>query len=201
LVIEEPDYQLLITNYQLQISTVIGVLTDTHVGDRVRALASGVLEALAGVDAILHAGDVTRRRVLDELAQVAPVHAVAGNRDFGLRLPLDRVLEFDGVRLGLTHGHGGWLGYLHEKALYLTVGYYMERYIQRVRARFAGQGVQAIIFGHSHRPVNAVVDGVLLFNPGSAGPDYYGPHHGPAIGRLTISGGAIRGEIVPVPPR
>jgi uncharacterized protein len=170
------------------------------VGDRVRGLTPGVLEALAGVDAILHAGDVIRRQVLDELAQVAPVHAVAGNRDFGMRLPLDRVLEFDGVRLGLTHGHGGWMGYLQEKVLYLTVGYYMERYIRRVRARFAGQTVQAIVFGHSHRPVNAVVDGVLLFNPGSAGPDYYAPHHGPAIGRLTISGGTVRGEIVPIRP-
>lgn len=173
-------------------------MADTHVGDRVRVLTPGVLEALAGVDAILHAGDVTRRRVLDELAQVAPVHAVAGNRDFGLGLPLDRVLEFGGVRLGLTHGHGGWLGYLHEKALYVTVGYYMDRYLRRVRARFAQQNVQAIVFGHSHRPVNLVEDGLLLFNPGSAGPDYYAPLHGPAVGKLRIEAGAVWGEIVPI---
>jgi uncharacterized protein len=170
------------------------------VGDRVHALAPGVLEALAGVDVILHAGDVTRRRVLAQLAEVAPVHAVAGNRDFGLGLPLDRLLEFDGVRLGLTHGHGGWLGYLREKTLYLTVGYELARYVRQVRARFAGQAVQAIVFGHSHRPVNSVVEGVLLFNPGSAGPDYYAPHHGPAVGRLTIEGGTVRGEIVPLKP-
>ena len=167
-------------------------------GDRLRELTPGVLEALAGVDAILHAGDVVRRRVLDQLAEVAPVQAVAGNRDFGLGLPLDRVLEFEGVRLGLTHGHGGWLGYAREKLLYVTVGYHLSRYVQQVRARFAGQGVQAIVFGHSHRQVNVVVDGVLLFNPGSAGPDYYGPLHGPSVGRLTIDGGAVRGEIVPV---
>ena len=158
----------------------------------------GLLEALAGVDAILHAGDITRRRVLDELAAIAPVHAVAGNRDFGLGLPLDRVLEFDGVRLGLTHGHGGWLGYLREKALYLTVGYYMSRYVRQVRARFQGQSVRAIVFGHSHRAVNAMVDGVLLFNPGSVAPDYHAPFFGPAVGMLTIADGLVRGEILPL---
>jgi uncharacterized protein len=157
-----------------------------------------VLDALAGSDAILHAGDIIRRRVLDQLAEVAPVHAVAGNRDFGLGLPLDRLLEFDGVRLGLTHGHGGWVGYLRAKLLYLTVGYYLPHYVREVRARFAGQAVQAIVFGHSHRPVNLVEAGVLLFNPGSAGPAYYAPNHGPAVGRLTIANGAVRGEIVPI---
>jgi putative phosphoesterase len=190
-------YPLPITSYQLRITT-IGVVADTHVGDRLKSLSPGVLEALAGVDVILHAGDIIRRRVLDQLAEVAPVLAVAGNRDFGLGLPLDRVLEFDGVRLGLTHGHGGWLGYLRAKLRYVTVGYYLSHYVREVRARFAGQPVQAIVFGHSHRPVNLLIDSVLLFNPGSAGPDYYAPYHGPSVGRLTITGGTVRGEILPI---
>jgi putative phosphoesterase len=168
------------------------------VPDRLRSLPLGLPAALAGVDAILHAGDVTRRRVLDQLAEIAPVHAVAGNRDFGLRLPLDRVLEFEGVRLGLTHGHGGWGGYLREKVLNLTVGYHLDRYIRLVRDRFAGQPVQAIVFGHSHRAVNMIQDGVLLFNPGSVAPDYHEPFHGPGVGVLTITHGSIRGELVPV---
>jgi putative phosphoesterase len=173
-------------------------VADTHVPDRLRRLPEGLGSALAGVDAILHAGDITTRRVLDALAAIAPVHAVAGNRDFMLRLPLDRVLEFGGVRLGLTHGHGGWVGYLREKALYLTVGYYMPRYLRQVRARFAHQGVQAVVFGHSHRAVNTVVDGVLLFNPGSVAPDYHAPHRAPAVGILTITDGAVSAEIVPI---
>ncbi len=176
----------------------LGVVADTHVPDRLKSLPAGLSSALAGVDAILHAGDITRRRVLDQLAEIAPVHAVAGNRDWGLGLPLDRLLEFDGVRIGLTHGHGGLWPYVRDKVRYLTVGYYMERYIAGVRARFAGQRVDVIVFGHSHRVINQVVDGVLLFNPGSVAPDYHAPFHRPAVGVLTLADGGVRGEVVPV---
>ncbi|MCC6187826.1 MAG: metallophosphoesterase [Anaerolineales bacterium] len=174
----------------------LGVVADTHVPDRLPALPPALFEALAGVDAILHAGDVCVPGVLRELERVAPVHAVAGNRDWFLRLPLDRVLAFEGVRLGLTHGHGGLWGYAREKLRYYTVGYYHQRFLRQVWARFLG--VQAIVFGHSHWPVNFRQNGVLLFNPGSFGPDYRAPH-GAAIGRLIIDGTQIRGEIVPVP--
>ena len=68
----------------------LGVVTDSHVPDRMRALPDALWPALAGVDAILHAGDVCVPRVLAALEQVAPVYAVAGNRDIFLRLPLDR---------------------------------------------------------------------------------------------------------------
>jgi putative phosphoesterase len=173
----------------------LGVVTDSHIPDRMRRVPPRVLERLAGVDAILHAGDVTTRRVLDALGAVAPVHAVSGNRDFLLRLPGRRVLVYEGVRIGLTHGHGGLWGYLREKALYYTVGFYHERFIRQVRAQMSG--VDAIVFGHSHRPVNRLVDGVLMFNAGSLGPDYRVPY-GPAIGFLTIDGASVSGEIVPV---
>src|SRR5512143_3962257 len=97
--------------------TTLGVIADSHIPDRMRDLPQGVYPALAGVEAILHAGDVCTQRVLDALAAIAPVYAVAGNRDFFLKLPLERQLTFDGVTIGLTHGHGGWRGYLREKAL------------------------------------------------------------------------------------
>ena len=163
-----------------------------------RQLPGGLSAALVGVDAILHAGDITTRGVLEQLGRIAPVQAVGGNRDFFLRLPLDRVLVYGGVRIGLTHGHGGLASYVREKLLYVTVGYYMPRYLRQVQARFAGSGVQAIVFGHSHRVVNTVVDGVLLFNPGGIAPDYHGPFYGPTAGLLTIEGGQVRGEVVPV---
>jgi len=181
----------------------LGVVTDTHVPDRMRALPPALWEALAGVEAILHAGDVCVPRVLTALEQVAPVYAVAGNRDIFLRLPLDRVLTFEGVRVGLTHGHGGWRQYAPAKLRSYLLGdsgtpseARTNAFLQQVRRRFAD--VQVIVFGHSHRPINRVVDGVLMFNPGSLGPDYRAPH-GPAIGRLVIAGGAVTGTIVPVP--
>jgi putative phosphoesterase len=171
----------------------LGIVADSHVPDRMRALPRAAFEALAGVDAILHAGDVCVQRVLDALAVLAPVYAVRGNRDLALRLPLDRELTFEGVRLGLTHGHGGLGRYAREKLLAAFLGYYHTRFLRQVRGRFGS--VQAVVFGHSHRPVNFRMNGVLMFNPGSLGPEYRRPH-GPAVGLLTIENGAVRGEII-----
>jgi putative phosphoesterase len=176
----------------------LGVVTDTHIPDRMRQLPPAALERLAGVDAILHAGDVSTRGVLEALGRVAPVYAVGGNRDLLLGLPSKRVLEFEGVRVGLTHGHGGLWGYVREKLLYFTVGFYHERYLRQVRAQF--EDVGAIVFGHSHRPAERMIDGVLMFNPGSLGPDYRAPYHGPTIGFLTIDGASVSGEIVSLNP-
>ena len=174
----------------------LGVIADTHIPDRLKTLPPQIFDIFHGVTAILHAGDVSAPRVLAELAQIAPVYAVAGNRDIGLGLPLDRVLEFDGVTIGLTHGHGGWGSYIAEKFAYLARGYQKERFIQIARSRFDGAGVRAIVFGHTHRPVNEWRDGVLMFNPGSFGPDYYSPNNGPAVGLLRIDRSTLMAGIV-----
>jgi hypothetical protein len=172
----------------------LGVVTDTHVPDRVRALPPAAFEALAGVDTILHAGDICVPRVLEALARVAPVIAVRGNRDLAMPgLPLDRELVFEGVRLGLTHGHLGLGHYAQEKLISAVQGYNHTRFLRQVRARFSG--VQVVVFGHSHRPVNFRMKGVLMFNPGSLGPDYR-PPNGPAVGVLTIENGAVRAQII-----
>jgi putative phosphoesterase len=172
----------------------LGVVTDSHVPDRMRALPPEALEALAGVDTILHAGDICVPRVLRSLARVAPVIAVRGNRDLALPgLPLDRELVFEGVRLGLTHGHLGLGHYAREKLIGVFQGYNHTRFLRQVRARFSD--VQVVVFGHSHRPVNFHMSGVLMFNPGSLGPDYRLPN-GPAVGLLTIENGAVRGQII-----
>src|SRR5687768_4920863 len=79
----------------------IGLISDTHGLMRVEALA-----ALAGVEVILHAGDVGGRSVLTELAALAPVHAVFGNVDDGsLQLPATLALSFGGVAIHVSHGH------------------------------------------------------------------------------------------------
>ena len=172
----------------------LGVISDSHIPDRMRALPPATFEALAGVDAILHAGDICVQRVLDALADVAPVIAVRGNRDLALpRLPLDRELVFEGVRLGLTHGHGGLGHYAQEKLVSSVLGYDHTRFLRQVRARFSE--VQAVVFGHSHHPVNFRMKGVLMFNPGSLGPAYRLPL-GPTVGLLTIENGAVRGQII-----
>ena len=149
---------------------VVGVVTDTHVPDRADALHPAVIPTLkgAGVQRILHAGDVSISSVLDELSTVAPVTAVRGNRDWAFHGSLDLVenLELAGVKLMLTHGHGGLSHYLLDKALYWTRGYRFEHYQSWLAAM--AQDAQVIVFGHTHRAVNRQVGGTLYFNPGSA---------------------------------
>jgi putative phosphoesterase len=116
-----------------------------------RPIPDAVWKALAGADAILHAGDLLDAGVLRLLRQHAPVHAVLGNNDVSLAgvLPSTLVVDIAGVRIGIIHDSGARNG---REA--------------RMRRRFPDADV--VVFGHSHAPVDEVgLDGQLLFNPGS----------------------------------
>jgi uncharacterized protein len=123
---------------------LIGVISDTH-----GLLRPEAVSALAGVELIIHAGDIGNPRILAELAQIAPVHAVRGNTDRGAwaaDLPHNRVVEVGGLHLYVLH----------------------ELYTLDLSPRAAG--LAAVIFGHSHSPHVEHKNGVLYLNPGSAGP-------------------------------
>jgi putative phosphoesterase len=178
----------------------LGIIGDTHVPDRragVNPLALDIFRQ-AEVGAILHAGDVSVRRVLSELEEIAPVHAVRGNRDWISlsSLPFRKVLTFEGIRLGMVHGHGTVLEYLFDKVDYVIHGLDQERYKRRALATFPD--VDVVVFGHLHIPVNEWVGNRLLFNPGSACCPDIGRYR-PAIGLLRIEGpGKLHAEIVPL---
>lgn len=175
----------------------IGVLSDTHVPDRQRRLDPRILQAFeqAGVELILHAGDISTRGVLEELEQVAPVQAVRGNRDWMMLpdLPSSRQMEIHGVSLALAHGHGSLLDYIRDRLYYYANGFQIERYLPRLKSSFPATRI--IIFGHIHRPHNRIIDGQLLFNPGSAHvPD---PPYNPSAGILQISSqGEVQARII-----
>ena len=175
----------------------LGVLADTHIPDRSPGLHPRILPVFrqAGVQAILHAGDVSVPQVLAELAALAPVQAVSGNRDW-LRLPglPSKIrLSFEGVQVVLVHGHGGLTGYFREKIAHTLHGYRREYYIDLLAYAFPGADV--IVFGHSHQPLNLQIGQVLLFNPGSACcPE--NPKDPPSVGLLYIAPGSVRGEII-----
>jgi len=172
-----------------------GVITDTHIPQRIKLLPPRVGEVFRGVDRILHAGDINSRRVLDQLAEIAPVEAVAGNADlFKHGLPLTRVIEVEGKRLGLVHGHGGWSRYLRSKVRD-RFGYDEELYLKIVYGSF--EPVDAIVFGHTHRFYHAERSGILMFNPGPIAPDFYNTS-GPQVGLLHVTAQAIQVEIVAV---
>ncbi len=147
---------------------ILGVISDTHGLLRPEALA-----ALRGVDRIIHAGDIGGPDILDALAALAPVVAVRGNNDHGPwadALPETAVVRAEGAVLYVIHDAG---------ALDLDP---------------AAAGFAAVVAGHSHRPGQQVRDGVLWFNPGSAGPRRFKLPI--AAGRLIVTGGGVRGEIL-----
>ncbi len=178
--------------------TVLGVIADTHIPDRRQELHPEILPFFqnSGVDAILHAGDVSVPGVLEALRQVAPVYAVRGNRDWWRlgHLPFFLNLTFEGVSIILTHGHGRWWEYLIGKVYYLLHGVQPERFKRSLVQTYPEARV--IIFGHMHIPMNDWTNEQLVFNPGTACcPDI--KRLPPSVGLLHIqSGGDVRGEIV-----
>jgi putative phosphoesterase len=146
----------------------IGVIADTHGLLRPQAVA-----ALEGSPLIIHAGDVGSPEILDELRRIAPVFAVRGNVDKGpwaTQLPETEIVDVADCLLYVLHD----LGTLD------------------LDPRTAG--FRAVITGHSHQPKIETKDGVLYFNPGSAGPRRF--HLPVSVGRLTASGGDLRAEII-----
>jgi putative phosphoesterase len=178
--------------------TTLGVLADTHIPDRVPQLNPQVGEIFrqAEVKAILHAGDVSVPQVLEELEQVAPVYVVRGNRDiFYLRnLPMRIQLDFDGVSIGMAHGHGTFSRYMIDKLHRTIRGRLVEGYLNRMHQTFPD--VDVIVFGHLHVPCNFHLEGKLLFNPGST--SYPWPRDDPATVGLLHLGQGIKphGEII-----
>jgi hypothetical protein len=180
--------------------TTLGVLADTHIPDRAPRLNPQVIHGFreAGVTGILHAGDVSVPRVLEELEQVAPVYAVRGNRDiFYLRnLPMQIQLTFDGISIGMAHGHGTLSRYMIDKIHRSIYGRLVERYIKRMLQTFPD--VAVIVFGHLHMPCNLCLEGKLLFNPGSTSSPWLRDAP-PTFGLLHLEvGREPQGEIIEI---
>ncbi|MBN1475910.1 YfcE family phosphodiesterase [Candidatus Sumerlaeota bacterium] len=128
-----------------------GVISDTH-----GRLAAEIFDIFSGVEVILHAGDVGGGDILIELGALATVHAVSGNIDgFEIRdvAPLRQVVDLGDLRVGLTHGH------LH--------GGPSDRHRQ-LRQAFAGDRVDAVVYGHTHCPAADTSERPWVLNPGSA---------------------------------
>jgi uncharacterized protein len=149
----------------------IGLISDTH-----GLVRPDVHSLLAGVEVILHAGDVGGDDVLDELALIAPVHAVYGNTDApgDPRLAPEIVRDFGGVRVHVSHGH--------------EVG---SPTPARLLARYAED---VLVYGHTHRQLVAEVDGRLVVNPGAAGPRRFDLK--PSVAILTVAGSDASVEII-----
>jgi putative phosphoesterase len=150
---------------------LIGVISDTHGLLRPEAVA-----ALAGVQHILHAGDVGNANILFDLGRIAPLTAIRGNIDrtgICADLPATAAIELDGCLLYMLHS------------------------VDDLDIHPAAAGIRSVIYGHSHQPSVEFRDGVLFLNPGSAGPQRFRLPVSTAI--LRIDEGAPTAEIVLLP--
>ncbi|MEZ5284797.1 MAG: metallophosphoesterase family protein [Vicinamibacterales bacterium] len=151
--------------------TQVGVISDTH-----GLLRPAALDALRGVDLIIHAGDVGKPEILDALGAIAPTVSVRGNVDtsaWGRTLPETDVVDAGGRLLYVLH----------------------DRAALDLDPRAAG--FAAVIFGHTHRPEAYEKDGVLYLNPGSAGPRRFSLPI--CLARLTVDAEGLRHEFIDLP--
>jgi putative phosphoesterase len=147
----------------------MGLVSDTHMPQRLPALPPALFDVLAGVDVLLHAGDVGELWVLDELSRIAPVIAVHGNdetADAQRELPYQQVIVAGGRRILLTHAH--YPDRAEEMESRKDDRWEPKLAKRAAMARRAGAGI--IVFGHTHIPMAVEYDGVLCINPGAFGP-------------------------------
>src|SRR5207244_1355710 len=130
----------------------IGIISDTH-----NFLEPKIPQRFAGVDHILHAGDIGLPWILLELEEIAPVTAVGGNTDDpGLRYKQTALIELSKRKFLVHH-------IVNPRNLEVSL-----------KERIAGQKPDVVVFGHTHKPFCETIGGVLYFNPGYAGPSRFG---------------------------
>ena len=144
------------------------ILSDTH-----GLLRSAVLAYLRGADAILHAGDINTQAIVDQMAAAAPLYIVRGNNDkaWADNLPHDLTVTLGGMTFYMVHN--------------------------KKDVPAALPGVNAVIYGHSHKYSHQEKDGVLWLNPGSCGPRRF--HQEITLARMQIENGRFRIEKILIP--
>jgi putative phosphoesterase len=154
------------------VAGVAGLVSDTHLPERLDALPDVLSDILAGVDVVLHAGDVGELRVLDALSAIAPVVAVHGNDDTAAaqrELPYQQIVSLAGQRIVLSHSH--YPDRAEEMASRRADAWGPK--LSR-RATFGRRaGARIVVWGHAHIPLAVWHEGVFLVNPGAlASPNY-----------------------------
>ena len=147
---------------------IVGVISDTH-----GLLRPEAVELLGGSEHIIHAGDIGSPEIILALEKIAPVTAIRGNVDnqtWARRFPETEVIELGGVHIYVIHD------------------------VNALDLNPKAAGFAAVISGHSHQPNQEIKDGVLYFNPGSAGPRRFKLPI--SVGRLELASVGISGKIL-----
>ena len=146
----------------------LAILSDTH-----GLLRPEVAELLKTADAILHGGDINKPGIVEQLEQYAPLYVVRGNNDkeWAEQIPHDLTITLGGVTFYMVHNK-------KEVPAYLT-------------------GIDAVVFGHSHKYLLEERDGVLWLNPGSCGPRRF--HQEITMMMAEAEDGTLRVEKIVIP--
>ncbi len=128
---------------------LIGLISDTHITEKRGKLSKKVIEEFNGVDLIIHAGDITQQKVIDELETIAPVIAVLGNND-KLDLNETEVIEVENFKIAINHGTK------------------FSNDFNKLSKLANDLNVNLLITGHTHRPHCEIIDNILFVNPGSS---------------------------------
>ena len=149
----------------------VGVISDTH-----KLVRPEALDALRGSDLIIHAGDIGSLEVIEMLTNLAPVRAIRGNVDragWAEQFPEQDVVEVEGKRIYVVHD------------------------VKAIRLDPHAAGFDAVVSGHSHKPLVRVEAGVVYVNPGSAGPRRFSLPV--AVARLRVKASGVEAEICELP--
>jgi uncharacterized protein len=123
---------------------IVAVISDTH-----GLIRDEVVNVLVGSNLVIHAGDIGSPDVLEKIRKIAPIVAVRGNVDKGEwtnKLSWTELVKFDGVNIYVIHD------------------------IHQLDIDLQDAGVDIVVSGHSHKPIERRADGIIYINPGSAGP-------------------------------
>ena len=156
-------------NTHIENQKIVGVISDTH-----GCLRPAAIKALKGADLIIHAGDVGKQDIIEDLQAIAPVEAVRGNMDmddWGHRLPETKLIEVGSVLIYVIHD------------------------VYKINIKPAKAGVGAVIHGHTHKP-SSIEDhnGVLFLNPGSAShPRFNSPA---SVALLHVKGKSLAAQFI-----
>jgi uncharacterized protein len=147
---------------------IVGVISDTH-----GLLRPEAIEMLRGSEHIIHAGDIGAPEIIPELEKLAPVTAIRGNVDqmaWCRKFPETEVVELGGLHIYILHN------------------------VNAIDLNPKAAGFASVISGHSHKPHQEMKEGVLYFNPGSAGPRRFKLPI--TVGRLEINGAALNATVL-----
>jgi hypothetical protein len=157
----------------------IGVIADTHV-QRISELPSSLINELTRMDMVLHLGDFHSEDLVNDLKEISDFRGVAGNHDMHIPgLPEKDLVEVNGKRIGIIHGHGCVFPFGFKWGL---------------MTQFEGK-MDAILYGHTHSVRNTIEEGVLFFNPGSVCGRFPAMHR--SYGVLTV-GEELSGEVITI---